>query len=103
MSMRLRYDAPNWIKFVLTVFLIAFFCMGFPSFSMEMTIYGNAPHEPDLATGRTHLVKVMHGSSRYVTALEESKFIFWDEIGPLSVIPLFLCILIVALNRAPES
>lgn len=100
-------ELPGWGKFIIVVCFFGFFLLGFPSFWLNCNIYSDAPHNPDITTGRVHLVRVMHGSPRYVTASEQARYIFWnDEIGPLTGIPLIICavtIAIVARRRQIQS
>src|SRR3954470_2909248 len=76
--MRLREDASIWVKCLLAVLMLAFFYLTFPTIPkvlMEVSIYNNAPHQPRPETKQTRLVYVMHGSQRYVTSEDESKWI----------------------------
>jgi hypothetical protein len=79
---------------------------GAPAPYIETEIYYSAPQAPNLATGETHLVHVMRGFSRYVTADEEKRFHFWqDEVEPfvqISILLLLAGVFVLALSQHHE-
>ena len=82
------FALPTWRKLTAIAGLAAFFLLGFTVTIEEMNIWSLASKTPNSATGQLYELHWMHGSVRYVTATDQSKFRFWySNITPLIGIP----------------
>jgi len=88
-NIHLNYsDLPWRAKVFVLGILTSFFALGLPAFVLDSSIYSSAPKSAVASTGQTHLVHVMHGSIRYVTAEEEERLFFWqEEVAPFVGVP----------------
>jgi len=90
-------DLPIWRRLII-ISSLGLYAIALPmSIGTELAIYKEAPDHRDEAKGRTNLVHVNHGFTRYVTIEEKQHFEFWQDLlfryaGPFFVATFFIWI-----------
>ena len=100
---------PAWRRVIAILGFAVFFLLVSAVTAQEMSIWSSASKTPNSSTAQVYELHWMHGSARYVTATDLSKFRFWySDVAPLIGIPFliaFFCMVSVSdlLRAAREA